>query len=142
MVLHDHDLCLKPEKCFFEEPKVQYLGLIVGNGQVRTDPEKIATLKQWKVPTTKKALQSFLGSINFYHDFIHDFSKIAKPLHNLTGNKPWTWGPEQQTAFKHLKESLCAQPMLRIPIDDVPFRVETNCSQYALGSVCQRQSVN
>ena len=66
MVLHDHDLCLKPEKCFFEEPKVQYLGLIVGNGQVHTDPEKIAAIKQWKVPTTKKALQSFLSFVNFY----------------------------------------------------------------------------
>ena len=89
-VLRDHDLCLKPEKCFFEEPEVQYLGLIVGNGQVCTDPEKIAAVKQWKVPTTKKALQSFLGFVNFYRRFVRDFSKIAKPLHGLTGNKPWT----------------------------------------------------
>ena len=108
MVLRDHDLCLKLEKCFFEEPEVQYLGLIVGNGQVRTDPEKIAAVKQWKIPTSKKALQSFLRFVNFYRRFIRDFSKIAKPLHDLTGNKAWTWGPEQQTAFEGLKESLCA----------------------------------
>ena len=105
-MLHDHDLCLKPDKCFFKEPEVQYLGLIVGNGQVRTDPEKIAAVKQWKIPTSKKALQSFLGFVNFYRRFVRDFSKIAKPLHDLAGNKPWIWGLEQQAAFKGLKESL------------------------------------
>ena len=54
---------------------------------------------------------------------------------NLTGNTAWSWGPEQQTAFEELKGSLCAQPVLRIPIDDAPFRVETDCSQYAMGGV-------
>ena len=64
--LRKNCLFLREAKCSFEKPEVQYLGLIVGNGEVRTDPEKIKAVAKWKVPTTKKALQSFLGFVNFY----------------------------------------------------------------------------
>ena len=80
--LRKNRLFLREAKCSFEKPEVQYLGLIVGNGEVRTDPEKIEAVAKWKVPTTKKALQSFLGFVNFYRRFVKDFSKNAKPLHS------------------------------------------------------------
>ena len=49
----EHQLYLKPNKCFFEVKEVTYLGLIVGNGQVWTDPKKIAAVQDWAVPTNK-----------------------------------------------------------------------------------------
>ena len=35
------DLFLKPEKCQFHQREIEYLGMIVGNGQVRMDPVKV-----------------------------------------------------------------------------------------------------
>ena len=87
--LREHQLYLKPNKCFFEVEEVTYLGLIVGNGRVRTDPKKIAAVRDWAVPTNKTEVQAFIGFLNFYRRFIEDFSKIAKPLHQLTGNQPF-----------------------------------------------------
>ena len=127
--LRKNRLFLCKAKCSFEKPEVQYLGLIVGNGEVRTDPEKIEAVAKWKVPTTKKALQSFLRFVNFYRRFVKDFSKIAKPLHLLTGKVPWCWGKPQEKSFDNLKTALCTEPILRIPTDDAPFRVEMDCSQ-------------
>src|SRR6266571_1614122 len=35
--LEEHDLFLKPEKCTFEVPEIEYLGLVIGGGRVRMD---------------------------------------------------------------------------------------------------------
>ena len=42
--LEDNDLFLKPEKCHFHKHKVEYLGIIIGNGQVKMDPIKVKEL--------------------------------------------------------------------------------------------------
>ena len=122
-VLREHKLFLKPEKCFFEQTEVNYLGLIVGNGELRMDPEKVTAVAEWPKPRNKKDVQSFLGFCNFYRRFIKDFSAIARPLTSLTGNVEWNWTSEQRTAFTTLRDALCAQPILSIPVDDAPFRL-------------------
>ena len=122
-------------KCVFERSSVDYLGVIVGSGKVQMDPTKVAAVAEWKVPVNKKGVQEFLGFVNFYRRFIRDFSKIARPLHELTGKQPWRWEVEQQEAFDALKKCLCSEPILSIPKDDAPFRVEADCSQYAMGGV-------
>ena len=102
-VLQDYDLFLKPEKCVWESPRVDYLGLILEKGVTCMDPAKITGVRDWPTPTTVKQVRSFLGFCNFYRAFIRGFSHLAKPLNNLTKkDTPWTWGQEQQTAFDTL----------------------------------------
>lgn len=112
---------MKPEKCSFEKKSVDYLGIIVGNGELQMDPKKVSTISDWPEPENKKQVQSFLGFCNFYCRFIRDFSKIAKPLTSLTGKVPWLWTKDHSEAFEELKKRLCTQPVLQIPIDDAPF---------------------
>ncbi|VDC05060.1 unnamed protein product [Peniophora sp. CBMAI 1063] len=83
-ILRDNHLYLKPKKCDFEQSSIEYLGMIVEQGVIRMDPAKVAAISDWPKPTKKRELQSFLGFCNFYHRFIKDFSKIARPLYNLT----------------------------------------------------------
>ena len=47
----------------------------------------------------------------------------------------FNWGSDQQEAFEILKQKLCSEPILFLPIDDGPFRIETDCSQYAMGGI-------
>lgn len=83
----------------------------------------------------KKEVQAFNGFLNFCYCFIEDFSKIVKHLHNLTSNQPFLWGADQQTTFDALKDKLCSSLVLCIPINDSPFHVEINCSQFVIGSI-------
>ena len=53
---------------------------------MKTDPKKLEAVREWAIPKNKKELQVFIGSLNYYRRFIRDFSKIARPLHQLTGN--------------------------------------------------------
>ena len=76
-ILAANDLFLKPEKCMWEQPRVNYLGLILEEGVMRMDPAKIAGIANWPTPTTVKQVRSFLGFCNFYRPFIYQFSHIA-----------------------------------------------------------------
>jgi len=57
-----------------------------------------------------------LGFGNYYKDFIIDYSRIARPLHDLTKkDSPWQWNDSQRTAFETLKKAFTSYPVLRNP---------------------------
>ena len=100
------------------------------------DPAKVAAIRDWITPTKKKDIQAFIGFCNFYRRFIQDFSKIARPLHDLTKkDAPWRWDSAQQQAFDALKDKITSAPVLAMPRDDGQYRVEADASDYAVGAV-------
>ena len=138
--LRQHHLYLKPEKCEFERTQIEYLGLIISEGRVEMDPVKIEAVSMWPTPTNKKEVQSFLGFTNFYRRFIRDFSHHGRPLFDLTGSADWRWGEEQQKAFQKLKDAITSRPVLILPDENRPFRVEADSSDFATGAVLSQQS--
>lgn len=86
--LKEYGLKLSVEKCKFLQTSVRYLGHIVSQNGVETDPQKIETIKTWPSPKTLKELRSFLGFSGYYRRFIRDYAKIAKPLNDLTVGYP------------------------------------------------------
>ena len=82
-----HDKCLHADidKCKFFADEVKYLGLIISSTGIKMDPDKVKAIAEWPKPAPGdlKAIRRFLGFVNFYHRFIKDFSKIARPLNNL-----------------------------------------------------------
>ncbi|GJU75449.1 putative reverse transcriptase domain-containing protein [Tanacetum coccineum] len=61
-------------------------------------------------------VRQFLGLAGYYRRFIKGFSKIAKPLTELTQkNKKYIWGEDQESAFQLLKQKLCEAPILALP---------------------------
>jgi hypothetical protein len=137
--LRDNDLFIKPEKCHFEQNEVKFLSLFVSRDTIRMDPKKISGVKDWPTPTRVKHVQAFLGFANFYRRFIQDFAKLSRPLTTLTcKDVPFQWGPEQEVAFNALKHAMCTAPILRIPDDIHPFRLESDSSDFATGAVLEQ----
>ena len=131
--LRQNKLYLKPEKCEFEKETVDYLGMVVGGGEVRMEEKKVEAIREWSTPSRKKELQRFLGFVNFYRKFVKDFSMIARPLHELTGNSPWEWLPRHQAAFDTLKTAISDATILHTPHDTGKFKVEADSSDFAVG---------
>ncbi|MES9883153.1 MAG: RNase H-like domain-containing protein [Sedimenticola sp.] len=129
-------LKLKPRKCAFLQKTVKVLGHVVSSEGVATDDDKIATVRDWPVPTSAKNLKSFIGLASYYKRYVQDFSKIAKPLYQL-GEKgvKFKWPPAAQQAFNTLKEALISAPILGFPREGVPFILDTDCSDFAMGAV-------
>ncbi|KAJ8507306.1 hypothetical protein ONZ45_g10310 [Pleurotus djamor] len=134
-ILKENKLYLRPEKCEFEQTKVEYLGVLVSEGKVEMDPAKVAGVREWPAPRNVTELQSFVGFVNFYRRFVRDFSHIARPLFNLTSAKDWHWTEVEQAAFDQLKLAITSEPILALPHEDRPYRVEADSSDFATGAV-------
>ena len=79
----EKNLTLNREKCHF---MVQY-GIVLGHEMSRkgieVDKAKVEIIAKLPISQCVKDIRSFLGHAEFYHRFIRDFSKIARPLTNL-----------------------------------------------------------
>ena len=75
------------------------MGHIVSHEGVKVHPKKIKSIKEWKVPTTIKKLQGFLGLIGYYRKFVKNYGRIAAPLTTLLKKDAFSWNPEATKAF-------------------------------------------
>ena len=113
--------------------------MIISKGLVKMDKSKVDGVLSWPEPKKVKDVQAFLGFANFYRQFIRDFGRIARPLSELTRkDKTWEWGSEQQEAFDTLKKAFTTAPILKIPDDENPFRIECDSSDFATGAVLEQ----
>ena len=129
-------LRLKPTKCFLFRERVQYLGHIVSSKGVSPDPNKVAAVLDWHVPSTLKELRAFLGLAGYYRRFVEDFSRLADPLYELTKKgQPFTWSPRQQASFEQLKKALTSPPVLSYPTREGLFVLDTDASNVSIGAV-------
>ena len=88
--LRDHKLFAKLSKCTFGVKEVEYLGFVLKGGKLAMKETKTKAITAWEVPRSKRELQAFLGLGNYYRRFIRGFSKIARPLTDLTKDVPFT----------------------------------------------------
>ena len=139
--LHEHGLYLKLKKCVWNRPQVKFLGHLAGRDGVSPDPDKVATVRDWPVPTCLKDLQGFLGLANYFRKFIKGYSTIAGPLTTLCGTEAseaydWHhWGKTELTALQALKDALTSAPVLAVPDPDKPYVVRTDASLLGTGGV-------
>uniref|UniRef100_A0A1A8L5P6 Gypsy retrotransposon integrase-like protein 1 n=1 Tax=Nothobranchius pienaari TaxID=704102 RepID=A0A1A8L5P6_9TELE len=140
--LHQHGLKLQPSKCHLFQRKVTYLGHVISEEGVATDPAKTAAVEDWPIPQTVKQVKSFLGFAGYYRRFIPAFSKLTAPLYALTHGtshdkrpNPVIWSPECQCAFDKVKEALVQAPVLAYADFTQPFRLYTDASFSGLGAV-------
>jgi hypothetical protein len=133
--MREHKLYLRPEKCEFEKTRIEYLGVIISHNKVEMDQVKIAGVADWPTPSNKKEVQSFVGFVNFYRHFIPGFSHHTCALFDLTMKDiRFIWGLPQEDSFMKLKELVTSAPVLVLPNDDLPFRLEADGSGIATGA--------
>lgn len=90
----------KFSKCEFLLDRVIFLGHIVTANIIEVDSAKVEAVLNWKATTNINDVISFLGLTNYYRRFIQDFSKIAKPLTQLTKkSERFQWTDECEKGF-------------------------------------------
>lgn len=160
--LREYGLKLSPDKCKFFQTSVKYLGHVVSEKGIDTDPEKIAALKTWPKPNNLKELRTFLGFCGYYRRFIKDYSKIVKPLNALTAGYPPPrkhnnskvnaekyhnpkdaygdrWTTECQIAFETVISKLTTAPVLGFADPKLPYILHTDASTVGLGAALYQE---
>jgi hypothetical protein len=94
-------------------------------------------------PSNKKEVQSFVGFVNFYQRFIPGFSHHVCALFDLTmKDVRFIWGFPQEDSFMKLKGLVTLAPVLILPDNNLPFRLEADGSSIATGAVLSQQNVD
>lgn len=137
--LAKEDYRIAPEKCHFFQEEVQFLGSRLSKHGLQPVQVKLDAIQAWPVPANTKHVRQFLGLCNYYRQYIANFAALAAPLNQLTSSKViFQWTAQHQSAFEGLKQLLSKPPILRLPIPDQPFYINTDASLIAVGAVLQQ----
>jgi len=140
--LQQNGLAVAPEKCVWKTEEVEFLGYTIGRKGIKMSTTKVEAVLSWKIPNSLTEVQSFLGFANFYRRFIKDYTKVARPLTELTkketGTK-WAWTEEAGKAFKELKTRFTTAQILAHFDATKPVIIETDASDFAIGAVLSQR---
>lgn len=141
--LKEANLSINLAKSKFFRSSIKYLGYVVDEFGLRTDPEKVSAILNFPTPTSSREVKMFLGTCSWYRRFIRNFSTIAAPLNKLTCSgknaPPFSWSEEAEESFNTLKNALVTAPVLAVPDFDKPFTVHCDASSYGLGGMLSQE---
>jgi len=64
--LKENNLYVKPEKCAWKVQKVNFLGVVIGQGKIEMEEDKVAGVLNWPIPKMVREVRKFLGLANYY----------------------------------------------------------------------------
>ena len=135
--LSNSGMTVKESKCRFGMKKIEYLGHVIGGGELAVPEHRAAAMAEYRLPKTKKQLRSFLGAAGYYRKFVQGFARMSSVL------SPWTaklapsvveWTKEGLEAFKDIKVSLVNLCVLTIPSEEDVFVLHCDASGAGVGA--------
>ena len=138
--LKDYGLVVNVSKCTFGVESLDFLGHRINCDGIVPLPDKVSVITEYPQPETVKALQEFVGMVNFYHRFIPAAAQLMSPLFEALTNQTKTlvWNDTMAQAFDNIKEALAKATLLVHPRHDAPISLTTDASDRAVGAVLQQ----
>ena len=134
-------LKLKARKCTLFFRQVEFLGHVISEEGIKTDPRKTECVEKWPTPKNVHEVRAFLGLCGYYRKFVYKFSEIARPLYKLTERKsPFVWSEECTKAFQTLKKRLVEAPILAHPDFTKPFILDVDACDRSIGAVLSQKT--
>ena len=137
---HNH-LSVHPQKCTFGATTIHFLGHVIKPGQILMEEDKVQAIQDWPYPQSKKGMQSFLGFVNYYRNYLPQYAHVTATLNDLLHNDtpPSTWQQPPSTkvleAFNKIKEIVATATALAMRQPDLPLVMYVDASDVAIGAV-------
>ncbi|XP_037930536.1 uncharacterized protein K02A2.6-like, partial [Teleopsis dalmanni] len=123
--------------------KIEYLGRQISAKGILPDESGLKAVKNLQPPKDLKQAEAFMGKVNYYHNFIPNFSQLSAPINMLRRkNVKFTWGTAQQQAFTALKTHILNAAQLAHYQEDLPLVLATDASSYGIGVVLSHTYVD
>ena len=120
--------------------KVKFLGHIIEDKKVKPLTSRIDGFQKLEPPTSMKALQRYLGTINFLAKYVYGMQPILQPLYNLLHKEnDFKWTKEHQKIFEQMKKTITHNLELTIPDTTKPFYIITDASNTGIGAALLQQ---
>lgn len=135
-MLSEHQWRVKLSKCAFAQRQVGYLGHIISEQGVSTDPDKISAIQTWPTPTNVKEVRGFLGLAGYYRKFIRHYGITCRSLTVvLKKGVIFRWTEVEEQAFQYLKQALMSAPVLALPNFSKTFVIAIDACDVGIGDV-------
>ena len=129
-------LYVKLTKCKQKVKEIGFLKTVMGPDGINIKEEKVKVVLDQLVPKIIKEAQKFVGLVNYYKQFVKDFAKIARLLHELNRKEQkWKQKIKQKKSFKALKKMFTTKLILVAPNLDKKMKIEIDISDYIIGGV-------
>ena len=135
--LRNHGLTVNIDKCAFGKEQVEYLGHLIGKGQLAVPGHRATAMAEFLLPKSKKQLRSFLGAASYYRKFIKGFacqSFVLSPDTSKFAPGLVAWDAAKLEAFNKLKVSLVDVCILTVPVCEDIFSLHTDASGWGIGA--------
>ena len=147
-LLARHKLTGSSDKATIAVSEVVFAGHVVGNGERKPIPGRVAAIEHWEKPKTVSELRAYLGFCTYYSGYIKMYAEYAAPMTTmLKGNREETkkgskkalvWTAESDAAFEGMKQALLSAVGLQLVDADRGFVLRTDASDYAVGAVLEQ----
>ena len=147
-VLDKHSMVHKPAKASLFVKEVEFAGHVVGHGQRRPMPGKLAALRHWEKPQTISELRSFMGFCHDYSAYVQMYADLSGPVHKMLhvgkidgskgSKKKLAWTTEAEEALDNLKERLLGQLGLFLVEPHKGFVLRTHARDYAVEAILEQ----
>ena len=136
-------LTLNSKKCSkFGQDSVSFFGVIFGKDGMCLDLKKIQGILEMPPPKDTTQLQSFLGMVNFMHNFIPHLSEHTATLRGLlTKNAIFHWDESTNAAFQKLQSFIAEAQKRSFKFYNrtLPLTVQSDASKHGLGAALLQQ---
>lgn len=134
--LANANMTINLEKCNLIAKEVKFLGYILSEDGLKTDPEKIKAIVEYPSPRSQKNLKSFIGMCNYYNKFCERYAEFIAPLLPLTSKKSkWHWDNNNELQLNKIKEQFLNTVLLHHPITNKDYFLNTDASMLAIAGV-------
>ena len=133
-LLAKESLFLKPSKCEFFRAEVVFCGNVLSSEGIKPTASKVRAMQARPSIKTAHDVQSYLGTMVWFKDFIPDYSSITEPLTRLLAKgSRWIWGTEQEDAISILIHLVTSAPLLKFFDYTKETFVYSDASDFAVG---------
>ena len=128
-------------KCNLGTHEVKYMGHSFSKEGMRPDDSRVKAICDMPAPTDKKALQRFLGMINYLASFIPNLAEETLIVRDLIKQKSaWQWSQNHQKVFERLKKLITVSPVLSHFDVNSPIVLTVDSSQKAVGAALMQNN--
>lgn len=136
--LKNAGLTINFEKSQFCRSSLKFLGFLVDQFGLRTDPQKVSAVVDYPTPKNTTQIRRLLGLVSYYRRFLKNFSSLCSPitdlLHGRKKGQSITWTPEADEAFQKIKQCLTTAPVLASPDYSKPFIIHCDAADSGIGA--------
>ena len=116
--------------------EVRYVGDMVSAHELELDSEKVKAMKNMPAPENKEDVHPFLGSVQYFANFLPKLAEVEEPLCHLTQKDTiFHWDKPQELAFQCIKDLCCTAPVIAYYDVHKEVTIQCNARKMAVGAV-------